>query len=178
MMMRSFALCRHGKGRLLGGVARAQSCWQHWQMQREAVAATLPWIVVARPLPLSTAPLWVRERNLRRSKMGLMLLLSDQLMWQDGGLRHILRELLAGAETLRRLLLLKRWMLLLSGWSCKAVFGALAMLERLRRLLLCLIDQLCLGVLCPRLLVCGIVDIVGSIWIRQRRGRASGLLEL
>jgi hypothetical protein len=52
------------------------------------------------------------------------------------------------------------------------------MVEGLRRLLMGLIDQLALLFLRFRVMVCGIIDIVLSIWIRQRRGRASVLLEL
>jgi hypothetical protein len=65
-------------------------------------------------------------------------------------------------------------------WLARLVgnIGPRSMMEGLRRLLMGLIDQLALRILRFRVVLCGIIDIVLSIWIRQRRGLASVLLEL
>lgn len=97
------------------------------------------------------------------------------MLVEEQGLLKSLNDLVAGFWTMRRLLLKHLVM-----WSGRLVgsVGPRAMVECLRRLLMGLIDQLALLFLGSGMMVCGIIDIVLSIWIRQRRGRASVLLEL
>lgn len=104
--------------------------------------------------------------------MGLL----EDLMRHKHGLVNVLYELLASPTPMGRVLVLKRLVMRASGGV--GHIGPLGMVEVLRRLLMCLINKLALLLLCLGLVACGIFDVVSSIWIRQRRGLASELLEL
>lgn len=52
------------------------------------------------------------------------------------------------------------------------------MMERLCRLLICLVNQLTLLFLSFRLLLCRVINLIVPIWIRQRHGCTPALLEL
>ena len=145
-------------------------------MQTEAPFVAFPSVVVLlRPRPLRPSARRVGDLQVAgcvRRRVGLV----QYLVRHEHGLLEVLYHLMACPRPMSCLLVLKR-LVMRASWGVGQI-GPLSMMKRLRGLLMCLIDQLVLLLLRLGLLVCGIFDVVTSIWIRQRRGLASELLEL
>lgn len=150
--------------------------WQHWHVKSKSVVVRLSIVVlvVVWSRSLGPAPRRIGDRRMREVSW---MWVRHHLLRHEHGLVDILNDLAACARAMRwLLLLLKRLVMRASG--PEGHVGLCSMVKRLRLVLICLINKLTLFLLCPGLLLCGIFDVEISIWIRQRRGRASVLLEL